>query len=79
MRHRTHAEREARLVEDGVPPEALARPRSPIGLDLGARTPDETAVSIAAEMIAARSGASARPLSKTKGPIHGTIKESQGG
>jgi len=68
---RAHAEREARLVEDGVPPEALARLCSPIGLDLGARTPDETAVSIAAEMIAARSGASARPLRETDGPIHG--------
>jgi len=68
---RAHAEREARLIEDGVPPEALARLRSPIGLDLGARTPDETAVSIAAEMIAARSGATARPLSETEGPIHG--------
>jgi xanthine dehydrogenase accessory factor len=67
---RAHAEREARLVEDGVPPEALARLRSPIGLDLGARTPDETAVSIAAEMIAARSGASARPLRDVDGPIH---------
>jgi xanthine dehydrogenase accessory factor len=68
---RAHAEREARLIEDGVPPEALARLRSPIGLDLGARTPDETAVSIAAEMIAARSSASTRPLSETDGPIHG--------
>ncbi|WP_369371307.1 XdhC family protein [Promicromonospora sp. Populi] len=68
---RAHDERMARLVEDGVPPEALARLRSPIGLDLGARTPDETAVSIAAEMIAARSGASARPLTETEGPIHG--------
>jgi xanthine dehydrogenase accessory factor len=68
---RAHAEREARLVEDGVPPETLARLRSPIGLDLGARTPDETAVSIAAEMIAARSSASTRPLSETDGPIHG--------
>ncbi|MEV0954236.1 XdhC/CoxI family protein [Promicromonospora sp. NPDC050249] len=68
---RAHAEREARLIEDGVPPEALVRLRSPIGLDLGARTPDETAVSIAAEMIAARSGASARPLRETDGPIHG--------
>ncbi|MFD7025947.1 XdhC family protein [Promicromonospora sukumoe] len=68
---RAHAEREARLIEDGVPPAALARLRSPIGLDLGARTPDETAVSIAAEMIAARSGASTRPLTETNGPIHG--------
>ncbi|MGW2093347.1 XdhC family protein [Promicromonospora sukumoe] len=68
---RAHAEREARLIEDGVPRAALARLRSPIGLDLGARTPDETAVSIAAEIIAARSGASTRPLSETDGPIHG--------
>ncbi|MFI6426185.1 XdhC family protein [Promicromonospora sp. NPDC050880] len=68
---RAHAERQAQLIEDGVPPEALARLRSPIGLDLGARTPDETAVSIAAEMIATRSGASARPLRETHGPIHG--------
>jgi xanthine dehydrogenase accessory factor len=66
-----HAEREARLIEDGVPPEALARLRSPIGLDLSARTPEETAVSIAAEMIAARSGASAQPLREAEGPIHG--------
>ncbi|MFI9487492.1 XdhC family protein [Promicromonospora sp. NPDC052451] len=68
---RAHADREARLIDDGVPPEALARLRSPIGLDLGARTPDETAVAIAAEMIATRSGASARPLRETHGPIHG--------
>lgn len=68
---RAHTERTARLVEDGVPAAALARLHSPIGLDLGARTPDETAVSIAAEIIAARSGASTRPLSETDGPIHG--------
>ncbi|WP_020016440.1 XdhC family protein [Promicromonospora sukumoe] len=68
---RAHAERTARLVEDGVPAAALARLHSPIGLDLGARTPDETAVSIAAEIIAARSGASTRPLRETHGPIHG--------
>ncbi|MFI2488882.1 XdhC family protein [Promicromonospora kroppenstedtii] len=68
---RAHAERTARLVEDGVPAAALARLHSPIGLDLGARTPDETAVSIAAEIIAARSGASTRPLRETDGPIHG--------
>jgi xanthine dehydrogenase accessory factor len=68
---RAHTERTARLVEDGVPPAALARLHSPIGLDLGARTPDETAVSIAAEIVAARSGASARPLRETDGPIHG--------
>ncbi|MFD7310318.1 XdhC family protein [Promicromonospora sp. NPDC059942] len=68
---RAHAERAARLVEDGVPRAALNRLHSPIGLDLGARTPDETAVSIVAELIAARSGATARPLRETDGPIHG--------
>ncbi|MFE7505738.1 XdhC family protein [Promicromonospora sp. NPDC057488] len=68
---RAHAERTARLVEDGVPLPALNRLHSPIGLDLGARTPDETAVSIVAELIAARSGATARPLHETDGPIHG--------
>ena len=68
---RAHTERTTRLVEDGVPAAALARLHSPIGLDLGARTPDETAVSIAAEIIAARSGASTRPLRETDGPIHG--------
>ncbi|MFJ3407613.1 XdhC family protein [Promicromonospora sp. NPDC090134] len=68
---RAHAERAARLVEDGVPRSALTRLHSPIGLDLGARTPDETAVSIVAELIAARSGATARPLRETDGPIHG--------
>lgn len=67
---RVHAERAARLVEDGVPRAALNRLHSPIGLDLGARTPDETAVSIVAELIAARSGATARPLRETDGPIH---------
>lgn len=68
---RTHDERAARLLEEGVPAAALARLRSPIGLDLGARTPDETAVSIAAEIVATRTGSSARPLSETTGPIHG--------
>src|SRR4029453_9187069 len=53
---RTHDDRMARLREAGGDEEALARPASPIGLDLGARTPEETAVSIAAEIIAARWG-----------------------
>ena len=49
----------------------LARLSSPTGLDLGGRTPEETAISIAAEIIAARSSASGQPLSTTKGRIHG--------
>lgn len=69
---RTHAERVARLREVGVDDAELARIRAPIGLDIGARTPEETAVSICAEMIAERTGhADGRPLRATRGPIHG--------
>ncbi len=69
---RTHADRTARLREAGVDDAGLARIHAPIGLDLGARTPEETAVSICAEIIAHRTGrAEARPLSTTEGPIHG--------
>ncbi len=67
---RTHDDRMARLREAGVSDERLARVHSPIGLDLGARTPEETAVSIAAELIQARWGGSGRPLSTTSGRIH---------
>jgi xanthine dehydrogenase accessory factor len=68
---RTHADRLARLVDAGVDEAGLARIRAPIGLDLGARTPEETAVSICAEIIAQRTGrADARPLRDTAGPIH---------
>jgi xanthine dehydrogenase accessory factor len=68
---RTHAERVARLGDAGVGPDGLARIHAPIGLDLGARTPEETAVSICAEIIARRTGrADARPLRDTAGPIH---------
>jgi xanthine dehydrogenase accessory factor len=67
---RTHEDRLRRLREEGVPAEALARVSSPIGLDVGARTPEETAVSIAAEIIAGRWGGSGRRLSDTAGPIH---------
>ncbi|WP_051795277.1 XdhC family protein [Streptomyces sp. NRRL S-87] len=67
---RTHTERLARLREQGVGPRALARLRSPIGLDLGAATAEETALSIAAEIVAARHGASGGPLTGTRRPIH---------
>ncbi len=67
---RTHEDRLARLTAAGVGPELLRRLRSPIGLDLNASTPDETAVSIAAQIIAESTGASARPLTHTPGPIH---------
>ena len=67
---RTHEHRMARLVQAGLTPDELARLRSPIGLDLGARTPEETAVSIAAEIIAGRWGGSGEPLTETTGRIH---------
>ncbi|MHB1066968.1 MAG: XdhC family protein, partial [Candidatus Nanopelagicales bacterium] len=48
---RTHEDRLVRLKEAGLDDDALARLHSPIGLDLGARTPEETAISIAAEIV----------------------------
>ena len=67
---RTHRDRLARLREAGVAEDALTRVASPIGLDIGARTPEETAVSIAAEIIAGRCGGTGRRLGDTEGPIH---------
>ncbi|MGB3483869.1 MAG: XdhC/CoxI family protein [Mycobacterium sp.] len=67
---RTHDDRIARLREAGVTDAELHRLSSPIGLDLGARTPEETAISIAAEIIAGRWGGSGQPLTATRGPIH---------
>lgn len=69
---RTHDDRLARLREVGLTEDELARLRSPIGLDLGARTPEETAVAIAAELIQLRWGGSGRPLMATTGRIHGS-------
>jgi len=67
---RTHEDRLARLRDAGLTDEELSRLRSPIGLDLGARTPEETAVSIAAELIQLRWGGTGRPLTVTDGRIH---------
>jgi xanthine dehydrogenase accessory factor len=67
---RTHDDRIERLREAGLTEAELARLRSPIGLDLGARTPEETAVSIAAELIQLRWGGSGQPLTATEGRIH---------
>ncbi|MEU1462897.1 XdhC/CoxI family protein [Streptomyces sp. NPDC005727] len=67
---RTHEDRERRLREEGVSARELARLRSPIGLDLGARTPQETALSIVAEIVAARRGGTGVPLTGTDTPIH---------
>ncbi|PRY10249.1 XdhC family protein [Kineococcus rhizosphaerae] len=67
---RTHEDRLRALREAGVTDGELSRLRSPIGLDLGARTPEETAVSILAEVVAVRRGGSGRPLRATTGSIH---------
>ncbi|MFF3456909.1 XdhC family protein [Streptomyces sp. NPDC002730] len=67
---RTHEDRNRRLREVGVTDRELARLRSPIGLDLGARTPEETALSIAAEIVAARRGGTGVPLTGSGTPIH---------
>lgn len=67
---RTHVDRLARLAEAGLGEAELGRLSSPIGLDLGARTPEETAVSIVAEIIARRWGGGGRPLAAVDGRIH---------
>ncbi|MET0190998.1 MAG: XdhC/CoxI family protein [Pseudonocardia sediminis] len=67
---RTHDDRIERLKENGVTDAEIAKMSSPIGLDLGARTPEETAVSIAAEMIAQHWGAAGSRLAEREGPIH---------
>lgn len=67
---RTHEDRLRRLREAGLGDGELERLRSPIGLDLGARTPEETALSIAAEIVAARRGGTGLPLTGGAEPIH---------
>jgi xanthine dehydrogenase accessory factor len=64
---RTHEDRLGRLREAGLTSAELSRLRSPIGLDLGARTPEETAVSIAAELIQLRWGGTGQALTDTEG------------
>ena len=67
---RTHDNRTARLKEEGVPDEQLARVSSPIGLDIGSRTPEETAIAIAAEIVTLRTGHAGGRLARRAGPIH---------
>ncbi|MFH8730829.1 XdhC family protein [Streptomyces sp. NPDC017964] len=67
---RTHLDRNDRLRDVGVTELELARLRSPIGLDLGARTPEETALSIASEIVANRRGGSGVALTGAHTPIH---------
>jgi xanthine dehydrogenase accessory factor len=67
---RTHADRLVRLEEAGVDAAARDRLMAPIGIDIGARTPEETAVAICAEIIALRTGRNAPSLRDQEGPIH---------
>ncbi|MFF9526258.1 XdhC family protein [Streptomyces achromogenes] len=67
---RTHEDRDRRLRAEGMTARELARLRSPIGLDLGARTPEETALSIVAEIVATRRGGTGVPLTGSGTPIH---------
>ncbi len=67
---RTTDDRNRRLLEEGVSQEQLDGVFAPIGLDLGARTPEETAISICAEIISLRSGRLAPSLRNSTGDIH---------
>ena len=75
---RTHATRLAALRAAGVPEHQLARLRSPIGLDIGGRTAEETAVSIAAELVQTRWGGTGQPLSRLDGAIHWEVMDDVG-
>jgi xanthine dehydrogenase accessory factor len=74
---RTHDNRTARLKEEGATDEQLARISSPIGLDIGARTPEETAIAIAAEIVALRTGHSGGRLAERSGPIHSAASDTR--
>lgn len=67
---RTHAKRVELLKEAGVTDEQLKRVMAPIGLDIGARSPEETAISVVAEIIALRTSTPAPSLRDSEGPIH---------
>jgi xanthine dehydrogenase accessory factor len=67
---RTHEQRTQRLRDAGLTDAEIARVMSPIGLDIGARTPEETAVAVCAEVIGLRTGRRAQSLRDTAGPIH---------
>ena len=69
---RTQAKRRERLLDAGVAEEQLERLSGPAGLDLGAQTPAETAVSILGEILAVRAGRSGGPLREGSGRIHST-------
>jgi len=68
---KTNADRRQRLIDAGVSEESLARIRGPIGLDIGAETPEEMAISILAEIISMRHGREGGPLTRAIGNIRG--------
>lgn len=67
---KTQARRRAWMIENGVPEERLASVRTPVGLDIGANTPAEIALSIVAEVLAVRRGFTGGALRDRSGPIH---------
>jgi xanthine dehydrogenase accessory factor len=67
---RTQQRRVERLRDAGLDERSIARIHAPCGLDVGARTPSETAISILAEVIAVRTGRTGESLRETSGPIH---------
>ncbi len=69
---RTHAERLAALRQAGVPEAPLARLHAPVGIDIGANSPEETAISIAAEIVASRNGRAGGPLRDGTTALHGS-------
>jgi xanthine dehydrogenase accessory factor len=66
---KTHADRYERMAQWGVTREQLDRVYSPIGLDLGGSTPEETALSIIAEVVAVKNGRTGGSLRDSTGPI----------
>lgn len=75
---KTNEDRRRRLSEAGMSPEQVARMRAPIGLDIGAATPEEMAISILGEIIALRRGRSGGSLTNATGSIRGERQPAPG-